>query len=51
MSDLKKQLLDAVEKQTTSIAYDLEAFIADSAFVSNVGKNIKDILRRTIANL
>ena len=52
MSDLKKQLLDAVEKaDDRSIAYDLEAFIADSAFVSNVSKNIKDILRRGIMNL
>jgi len=52
MEDLKKQLLDAVEKaDEKSIAFDLEAFIADNIFVSNVSKNIKDILRRAIANL
>ena len=52
MADLKRQLLDAVEKaDARSIAYDLEAFISDNAFVSNVSKNIKDILRRAIANL
>ncbi|MFA4873388.1 MAG: nucleotidyl transferase AbiEii/AbiGii toxin family protein [Patescibacteria group bacterium] len=50
--ELKKALLMNVEKvNARSIVLDLEPLIADKDFVSNLSKNIKDILRAEIAKL
>lgn len=50
--DVKEKLLSIVDKlNPKSITVDLEALIEDSSFVNNLGKNIKDILKRGISGL
>jgi hypothetical protein len=50
--DLKKKLLKVLGKiNERSIILDLENFIADKNFVKNLGKNIKEILKKEISNL
>lgn len=49
LEDLKNGLLKMIEKiDSRSIVYDLENLIEDKNFVINLGKNIKDILKRNI---
>jgi predicted nucleotidyltransferase component of viral defense system len=52
LSELKIKLLEILEKvDPKSIRFDLEPLIADSNFVKNLSKNIKEILEREIENL
>ncbi len=49
MEDLKNKLLGIISKiDSQSIRLDLEAFIDNENFVSNISTNIKDILTRSI---
>ena len=49
LEELKKELLMIIEKvDANSIILDLENLIEDKKFVLNLGKNIKDILKRSI---
>jgi len=51
-SELKIKLLEILEKvDPKSIRFDLEPLIADSSFVKNLSKNIKEILKREINKL
>jgi len=52
IKDLKKKLLDITNKiDSQSIILDLENFIADREFAKNLGKNIKEILKKEINKL
>lgn len=52
IEDLKKKLLNLLDKvNKRSIILDLENFIADENFVRDLGKNIKEILKKEISNL
>jgi len=49
LEELKQKLLNIVEKvDTKSIQLDLEALIDNADFIKNLGRNIKDILKREI---
>lgn len=49
INGLKEKLLQIIERiDTKSIQLDLEAFIENKNFVINLGKNIKDILKKDI---
>jgi len=49
IKELKEELLKIIEKvDSRSITFDLENLIEDKNFVMSLGKNIKDILKRTI---
>ena len=51
-NELRKKLLNSIEKiDYRSIVLDLENFVDDENFVKNLGKNIKDILKRNILKL
>jgi len=52
LDDLKIKLLEILDKvDPKSIRFDLEPLIADSNFVKNLSKNIKEILKREIEKL
>lgn len=52
MGELKQALLEVIEKvDSRSIINDLEPFIESTNFVKNLGKNIKDILKREVTSM
>ena len=52
IEELRKKLLSIIGKiDSRSVVLDLENFIADREFVKNLGKNIKEILKREIGRL
>jgi hypothetical protein len=52
MDDLKKRILKIVEKlDRRSVKLDLEGFIADTAFVDKMSKNVKEILTNQIKQM